>query len=44
MLLGFAMLMHKNTEVNIKVVTVHTIKEFGGNEGTTTLTLNLISR
>ena len=38
------MLMHKNTEVNNKVVPVHTITTFGGNEVTTPLTLNLITR
>jgi len=43
MLLGFTMLIHKNTEVNIKVVPVHAIKAFGGNEGTIPLTLNLIT-
>ena len=38
------MLMHKNTEVNIKVVPVHIIKAFGGNEGTIPVTLNLVTR
>ena len=37
------MLMHKNIEVNIKVVPVHAIKAFGRNEGTSPLTLNLIT-
>jgi len=38
------MLMHKNTEVKIKVVPMHAIKAFGRNEVTTPLTLNLITR
>jgi uncharacterized Tic20 family protein len=44
MLWGYATLMHKYNEVNIKVVPVHTIKAYGGSEGTYPLTLKLITR
>jgi hypothetical protein len=37
------MLMHKNTEVHIKVVPVHTMKASGGSGGTTPFTLKLIT-